>query len=151
MARRVLHRYGRESIDGMEAHDFAVESLQTVPWMPGRVAFDVIDAIRRERGRKGDRTRVWEQAEDLSGFAARTDSRHDPEWIASWSFLTGRQLEIAVLCSGGIPVSGIATRLGITENAVYRQLKSIARKYDRNASDMGGRRTRCRGTTAPST
>lgn len=134
IARRLLRGYRRESIDGRDAHDFAVDSLQTVPWHPLRVRYDIIDAIRREIGRQGRmrRARIWDQCDVFDGFLAREVVSPDPEWISEWWFLTDVQREIAVLASGGLSVSQIADRAGISEGAVYRHLNRIARKAVRN-------------------
>lgn len=44
----------KEIVDGRSAHDFAMDSIMRDPhsWGPTRVYFDIVDAIRRENGRR---------------------------------------------------------------------------------------------------
>lgn len=132
VARRLLRRYGRQSIDGFDAHDFAVESLRTVPWRALRVRYDILDAMRRERGRRGSRTRVWDQWDGFSGVVSRKGDEPDPEWLSEWWFLSEAQRDIAVLVARGLSVARVAEVLEVSQAGVYRQLRSIERKAGRN-------------------
>jgi DNA-binding NarL/FixJ family response regulator len=52
VARKVLKRYGLKTLNGMDAHDFAMNSIMGRTWCPAAVWRDIYDAFRQVYGRK---------------------------------------------------------------------------------------------------
>ena len=127
-ARLLLRYYGRESVNGKDAHDFAIYSLRQMPWFRNRVRFDIIDAFRSENGRGRSTARFQQYHRGFDSFVGKKGVESDSDWFDQYEFLTDRQKEIAWLYSAGFTTREIAVRLGISVSATSAHKYSIAER-----------------------
>lgn len=122
------------SIDGRDAHDFAMDALRAEGVELRRLTFDMVDAIRRELGRNGDGKREWVRSnrprrlfdEDGKWF----DPESDRDWFDAWSYwLSPKQRDVALMLAAGLRKHQVASRIGVTPTRVSRIVRDIERIY----------------------
>jgi len=126
-----FRKLGRNSIDGKETHDIAMHSLFSPAWSVHRVRLDVIDAYRKERGRRA-RTgeplrRKFQQIP--SDLATRDPPHHPDDWMNAWT-MTEAEKRVAVLIAAGFTKTETAKWLGITQTAVWDALRRIGQRKE---------------------
>ena len=115
-AKVCLHRLRRQTIGGKDAHDFAMDSLRLMPWHSSRVRYDILDAFRKEtRHQIRQRSRIT--------FVQHVSPKND--WIESYSFLTDRQQEIALLLSVGWSKTRIAQWFDRSQSTISNEVNQI--------------------------
>jgi hypothetical protein len=129
-AQRQLHRIGCASVDGRDAHDFAIEAVMQHPWQKNRIRFDVIDALRRETGRKGTRSMV--HGFDFERMPSPHFVRFDEDWLDGYWFLTERQREMAVFLSFGVPKLWVARWLDLSPSTLTKATDRIAARIEKH-------------------
>lgn len=128
VARNLMRKLGRTSIDGREAHDFAMQSLFESYWGKRRVYFDVIDAYRRERGRNGRKgILIRRKFVALPHYLSTTDRPSEGDWQNGW-LMTPSEKRVAVLIAAGFTKTETARWLGITQTAVWDTLRRIGKR-----------------------
>lgn len=131
-AEMCLRRFGRKTINGKDAHDFAIDSLRTVPWKSKRIWFDMLDAFRAEARRQKRFGSQIPFEDALERHGTRGEDSSHADWFSAYWFLTDRQREIALLMSAGWSMSKIGKWLGISENAMSMHGKRIRKRIYEN-------------------
>ncbi len=122
------------SIDGKDAHDFAIDALRAEGVELRRIHFDMVDAIRRELGRRGgegrERVRSERPRQFLDGDRKWFDPEPERDWFDAWSYwLSPRQREVALMLSEGLRKQDVAARIGVTPARVSQIVQDIERIY----------------------
>jgi DNA-binding CsgD family transcriptional regulator len=130
-AEKEFRRLGRNSIDGREPHDIAMHSLTSPAWSDHRVRLDVIDAYRKERGRRA-RTgeplrRKFQQIP--SDLATRDPPHHPDDYLDGWDLSPG-QLRMVRLLVDGLTKTQTARWLGVSQAAVTDAVRRIREKNE---------------------
>lgn len=120
LAQRCLHRIGRKSVDGKEAHDFAIDAVLRGVVIKRAICFDVIDAYRREIGRRGHRR--------LVGIPRHLEAADEHATLELPKDLTPVQRETALLLAAGYSAADIARLRGVTETAVCAIKRRISER-----------------------
>lgn len=128
-----LRRFGRKTINGKDAHDFAIDSLRTVPWKRKRIWFDMLDGFRAEarRQKRWGSQIPFEDAMERHATSEKVQKYSD--WFSAYWFLTDRQREVALLLSHGWSMAQVGRWLGISENAMSKHRKRIAKRIAKYA------------------
>jgi DNA-binding CsgD family transcriptional regulator len=122
-AERMMKRFYRTIIDGREAHDFAMDAIFDEPWMPVIVTRNIIDAYRREHGRKGcAKRRSWRGISPSS--LIHRDKRRDHDWLDAYD-LNETDRHTAEMIGSGMSKTEIARRMGVSQNAITNRLVKI--------------------------
>ncbi len=121
VARAGFRRVGRRSIDGREPHDLAMQSLHLDEWCPRVVWCDILDAYRRERGRRAGRRIVGL----YDGFPARQEPER-PELRLELKDRT--EVLLCELLAAGFEKQEAARVIGVTPTRVGQILGNIRKR-----------------------
>lgn len=139
-AARYMRDRGLRSIDGRDAHDFAMDALRSEGVELRRLRFDMVDGIRRVVGRDGRPPRKpTRRFFDQNHSSRRLPPEPGWDWFDAWSArLTPRQREIALMLSSGLQKQQVASRIGVTPTRIGQIVEQIRRLVNRGLIVPGG-------------